>query len=98
MANLVSNSLINNIEIEKEKLEKLANDTKLESNDIKACVSLLEFVLKCSVKYNCNGEILSSELQQLGLPKEHSTSICKVYEDIQLKLENCLKNSSLKCR
>lgn len=98
MTSLVSNSIINNTEIDKEKLIKLANDTKLEFNDIKACVALLEFVLKCSAKYSCNGEILSSELQQLGLPKEHSTSICKVYEDIQLKLETCLKNSSLKCK
>ncbi|RNA30365.1 COMM domain-containing 4 [Brachionus plicatilis] len=96
LTNLVSYSIIKNEEIEKEKLEKLANDSKLEFNDIKACVALLEFVLKCSVKYGCNGEILSSELQQLGLPKEHSTSICKVYDDIQSKLEVCLKNSSLK--
>lgn len=96
MTNLVSNSLITKEEIEREKLEKLANDSKLENNDIKACVALLEFVLKCSARNNCNGEILSSELQQLGLPKEHSTSICKVYDDVQSKLEACLKSSSLK--
>lgn len=55
--------------MELERLEKLANDTKLEINDIRACVSLIEFILISSSKYNVNGEILSSELQQLGLPK-----------------------------
>ena len=55
--------------VEVEKLEKLANDAKLELNDVKACVSLLEFVLISSSKHNVNGEVLNSELQQLGLPK-----------------------------
>ena len=55
--------------IQNERLEKFSNDTKLELNDIKACVALVEFVLKSAVKYNVNSETLSSELQQLGLPK-----------------------------
>lgn len=93
----VSNSIIQNDQLALEKLEKLANDSKLELNDIKACVALLEFILKSSAKYNVNNDTLSSELQQLGLPKEHSTSICKVYEDSHLKLENSLRDSSLKC-
>ncbi|CAF0776949.1 unnamed protein product [Brachionus calyciflorus] len=96
LASLVAQSIVTNEQLENEKLEKLANDSKLEINDIKACVALIEFVLKCSTKHSCNGETLSSELQQLGLPKEHSTSICKVFDDNQTKLETCLKDASLK--
>jgi hypothetical protein len=55
--------------LQNEKLEKLATDTRLELNDIKACVALLEFILVSAAKYTCNSETLSSELQQLGLPK-----------------------------
>lgn len=70
MAVLITQSLTNKeTNLELEKLEKLASDAKLELNDVKACVSLLEFVLISSSKHNVNGEVLNSELQQLGLPK-----------------------------
>ena len=94
----MSHSIVSNEQLENEKLEKLSTDAKLEINDIKSCVALIEFILKCSAKHSCNGDTLSSELQQLGLPKEHSTSICKVYDENQNKLETFLKNSSLKCK
>jgi hypothetical protein len=45
-----------------------------------------------------NSETLSFELQQLGLPKEHSTVICKLHEDNSNKIDAYLKNSSLKCK
>ena len=68
---LITQSLLLNktTNVELEKLEKLATDSKLELNDVKACVSLIEFVLISSSKHTVNSDILSSELQQLGLPK-----------------------------
>ncbi len=66
---LIAQTLTNKEVIQNERLEKFSNDTKLELNDIKACVALVEFILKSAVKYNVNSETLSSELQQLGLPK-----------------------------
>jgi hypothetical protein len=68
---LITQSLLLNktTNVELEKLEKLATDSKLELNDVKACVSLIEFVLISSSKHSVNSDVLSSELQQLGLPK-----------------------------
>jgi len=34
---------------------------------------------------------LETELHQLGLPKEHSNAICKVYSKDQKRLEQALK-------
>jgi hypothetical protein len=65
----IAQSIVNQEVLQNEKIEKLASDTKLEINDIKACVALIEFILKSASKYNVNSETLSSELQQLGLPK-----------------------------
>jgi hypothetical protein len=90
--------LAKNEALKQEKLERFASDAKLELNDIKSCAALLEFVLKSANKYKLNSETLSSELQQLGLPKEHSTAICKTYEDNQALLEDTLRNSSLRCK
>lgn len=44
-----------------------------ESGDIKASVAVLSFILSSAAKHDVDSESLSSELQQLGLPKGKST-------------------------
>lgn len=41
----------------------------LESGDVKATVAVLSFILSSAAKHSVDSESLSSELQQLGLPK-----------------------------
>lgn len=41
----------------------------LENGDIKASVAVLTFILSSAAKHDVDSESLSSELQQLGLPK-----------------------------
>ncbi|XP_032127853.1 COMM domain-containing protein 4 isoform X3 [Sapajus apella] len=55
--------------IDYEKILKLMADTKFESGDVKATVAVLSFILSSAAKHSVDGESLSSELQQLGLPK-----------------------------
>lgn len=40
-----------------------------ESGDIKASIAVLSFILSSAAKHDVDSESLSSELQQLGLPK-----------------------------
>lgn len=40
-----------------------------ESGDIKASVAVLGFIFSSAAKHDVDSESLSSELQQLGLPK-----------------------------
>ena len=40
-----------------------------ETGDVKASIAVLSFILCSAAKYNVDGESLSNELQQLGLPK-----------------------------
>lgn len=40
-----------------------------ESGDVKATVAVLSFILSSAAKHSVDSESLSSELQQLGLPK-----------------------------
>uniref|UniRef100_A0A3B1ITH5 COMM domain containing 4 n=1 Tax=Astyanax mexicanus TaxID=7994 RepID=A0A3B1ITH5_ASTMX len=79
-----------------EKVSKLTSDAKFESGDIKASVAVLSFILSSAAKHDVDGESLSSELQQLGLPKEHTTGLCKSYEDKHAALQQKLKESSLR--
>lgn len=41
----------------------------LESGDVKATVAVLSFILSSAAKHSVDSDSLSSELQQLGLPK-----------------------------
>ena len=40
-----------------------------ESGDVKASIAALSYILTSAAKYSVDGESLSNELQQLGLPK-----------------------------
>uniref|UniRef100_A0A8B9QFP1 COMM domain containing 4 n=1 Tax=Apteryx owenii TaxID=8824 RepID=A0A8B9QFP1_APTOW len=82
--------------IDYEKILKLTSDAKLESGDVKATIAVLSFILSSAAKHNVDSESLSSELQQLGLPKEHATGLCRSYEEKQSPLQDSLRACSLR--
>ncbi|CAO2634909.1 COMM domain-containing protein 4 [Lemmus lemmus] len=55
--------------IDYEKILKLTADAKFESGDVKATVAVLSFILSSAAKHSVDSDSLSSELQQLGLPR-----------------------------
>ncbi|NXE02503.1 COMD4 protein, partial [Chaetorhynchus papuensis] len=83
--------------IEYDKVLKLTSDAKLESGDVKATIAVLGFILSSAAKHNVDSESLSSELQQLGLPKaEHASGLCRSYEEKQSSLQDRLRACSLR--
>ncbi|XP_028630296.1 COMM domain-containing protein 4 isoform X1 [Grammomys surdaster] len=82
--------------IDYEKILKLTADAKFESGDVKATVAVLSFILSSAAKHSVDSDSLSSELQQLGLPKEHATSLCRCYEEKQSPLQEHLRACSLR--
>lgn len=50
-----------------------------ESGDIKASVAVLSFIFSSAAKHDVDSDSLSSELQQLGLPKGQSTGFPHVW-------------------
>ncbi|OCT89480.1 uncharacterized protein LOC100126646 isoform X2 [Xenopus laevis] len=82
--------------IDYEKIVKLTSDARFESGDIKATVAVLCFILSNAAKHNVSSDNLSSELQQLGLPREHAASLCRSYEEKQNALQDTLRESSLR--
>lgn len=82
--------------IDYEKVHKLTSDAKFEQSDVKASIAALHFILCSAGKYGVEGETLSNELQQLGLPKEHSGSVCKTYSDSLSSLQSRFRERSLR--
>lgn len=55
---------------------------ELDTNiDLKACIACLTFIITSATRFGCDQSALHSELQQLGLPREHSTSIKRVVDE-----------------
>ena len=78
------------------KLSSLTADAKFSEADIQATVAALNFILTSAAKHDCDVDPVVSELQQLGLPKEHSSTIGKVFGDNKAALRDRLKEKSLK--
>lgn len=64
-------------------------------DDLKATFSCVRFLLLNAVRFGVGKSILSIELQQLGLPREHSQALGKVLDENSSALREYLANTSL---
>eukprot|EP00753_Platysulcus_tardus_P020980 PLAT8541.1.p3 GENE.PLAT8541.1~~PLAT8541.1.p3 ORF type:complete len:226 (+),score=118.92 PLAT8541.1:38-715(+) len=77
-----------------EAVAKLNKSGALSASDVKAAIAALNFILSNAVKYNVEDSTLSLELQQLGLPREHSEAIAKPYRNNRLRLREVFGEDS----
>lgn len=52
---------------------------QFDRNSAKSSMAALKYIICSAARYCVPQEIFDRELQQLGLPKEHSNVICKVF-------------------
>lgn len=77
----VVNQLLGKKAVEFDKIDKHTEDANFSLSDVKAVVAELDFIFQNAVKYEVEDGVLKNELQQLGLPKEHSEMVSKLYRD-----------------
>jgi len=75
---------------------KIAADASLGASDAKACIAALHFLVSNSAKFDVEDFTLTRELQQLGLPKEHTDAVVKPYWDHREPLQTKLLEDSLR--
>jgi hypothetical protein len=83
-------------EVEQQKIVKLIGDGKLEEYEMKGVVAALHFILGCSARYDVTEEALALELQQLGLPKEHTEALVASLRDGRATLQSHFAETSLR--
>ncbi|XP_076625493.1 COMM domain-containing protein 4 [Colletes latitarsis] len=83
-------------ELDEETIKKITQDAKVELDDAKAMIAALELIFSSSARYGVSAANLSSELQQLGLPREHSATIAGLYTDYRLQITVALSSQSLR--
>nr|XP_045594893.1 COMM domain-containing protein 4-like [Procambarus clarkii] len=79
-----------------EVIEKIRSDATLERSQAHAVVAAIRWVLESAAGAVVAAGVLDSELQQLGLPKEHAAALTKVYSDHHHELLRRLHDTSLK--
>ncbi|CRK95940.1 CLUMA_CG009384, isoform B [Clunio marinus] len=65
------------------------------TDDSKAAYACIRFLLLSGVRYSIGKDIFSVELQQLGLPREHSLALGKVLDENSSSLREHLKSKAL---
>lgn len=79
--------------------DKLKETFGLQKHDMsvpKVAVACLRFLLTNAVKFEATSEVFNEELQQLGLPKEHASAICRVLDEYRTKIYSVLASQILK--
>ncbi|XP_015521628.2 COMM domain-containing protein 4 isoform X1 [Neodiprion lecontei] len=97
LGQLVAKSLTEGT-LDEDKVKKLTQDAKLEPGDTKAIVAALNLILSSSTSHAVSATDLSSELQQLGLPREHSTTLARIYTEHSPQITATLSAQSLRLK
>ncbi|KFB43649.1 AGAP001207-PA-like protein [Anopheles sinensis] len=61
----------------------------------KGGMACLRFLLTIASRYNTEITVFGTELQQLGLPKEHTAIMCRLLGDHVQKIRTVLRDNSL---
>ena len=71
-------------------------DLFVDDVEIKASIAAVTFILTSSARYGVPDSVLANELQQTGLPKEHTQALCRVYSGKVSALTAQLHKQSLR--
>jgi hypothetical protein len=64
-------------------------------DDLKSAYACVRFLLLSAVRFGATKDVFSIELQQLGLPREHSLALGKVLDDKFEAVRQYLRSNSL---
>ena len=66
--------------------------------EVKSAIASILYIISNSARFNVEEQQLSLELQQIGLPKESSESLCRSYKNYKEKLIQHFKTKTLRCK
>merc|ERR1712196_353654 len=79
-----------------EKVDKHTAEANYSVSDVKAAVAAIRFIVSNAVKYDVEEGVLKHELQQLGLPKEHSEALGRPYREQRDNLRHTFNENSFR--
>ncbi|XP_059621259.1 COMM domain-containing protein 4 [Phlebotomus argentipes] len=94
LAQMVAKSTLGE-EIPEEKLLDTMSANKLDLKAARSAFACLRYILTSAVRHNTPPAVFEAELQQLGLPKEHSAGICRTLGEFSDRLQDFLSGQTL---
>lgn len=83
------------VRLQEAKLKSSFATSKSDLKSVKSAISCIRFLLVNAARFQTNETTFSTELQQLGLPTEHSAAICRVFKEQSEKIQDHLTKNSL---
>jgi hypothetical protein len=80
-----------------ERISKLARDSTLSEAETLSLQSTLTFILTTAVKFAVGEDVLSTELQQLGLPAENAEAVGRGLRENREGLVRTLRMKFVMC-
>lgn len=68
---------------------------KNDLKSIKSAMSCIRFLLVSAARFQIDETTYLTEMQQLGLPQEHSSAICRVFREQKDNIQEYLTKNSL---
>lgn len=82
--------------IDFEKVITHTSKSGISDSDVKALIAAVDFIITNGAKYNVDDQVLVTELQQLGLPKENCDSLVRPFAESKQALQEKLHSRSLR--
>ena len=80
-----------------ERIAKLTRDSTLSEAETLSLQSTLTFILTTAVKFAVGEDVLSTELQQLGLPAENAEAVGRGLRDNRESLAGTMRMKFVTC-
>ncbi|XP_055302033.1 COMM domain-containing protein 4 [Sitodiplosis mosellana] len=94
LTQLVACSILGD-EVPEVKLKSSFMTNKNDLKSIKSAMACIRFLLVNATRFRTDETTFSTELQQLGLPQEHSSAICRVFKEQSGNIQEYLTKNSL---
>lgn len=86
-------NLLTESEVDFELIEKHLKDANLSESQTRSVLAVLSFIVQNAIRFDVEPEDLTQELQQLGTPLSHTSTITRYYKENRRQLRQYLRNN-----
>jgi hypothetical protein len=87
--------MVDGSSIDHEKISKMTKDASFDNSDTKAVLAAINHMFRSAARFDCDEEVFSNEIGQLGLPKEHVDAMVRCFKDKKTVLRGALREDMI---
>jgi hypothetical protein len=87
--------MVDGCSIDHEKIGKMTKDASFDNSDTKAVLAAINHMFRSAARFDCDEEVFSNEIGQLGLPKEHVDAMVRCFKEKKIALRGALREDMI---